>query len=75
MSLSALDIPDHAERRARLRSLRLGVRVICGGRAPEVERGLAAAEHDPREMPASSACLTACVRSTAGACWRRGHRH
>ena len=51
MSLSLLDIADDAERRARLRSLRLGVRVICGGRAPELERALAAAEHDRREIP------------------------
>lgn len=66
MSLTALDIAD-AERWARLRSLRLGVRVICRGRAPELERALAAAEHDRREIPASSACLAACVRSTARA--------
>jgi hypothetical protein len=50
MSLTALDIAD-AERWARLRSLRLGVRVICRGRAPELERALAAAEHDRREIP------------------------
>ena len=47
MSLSLLDIADDAERRARLRSLRLGVRVICGGRAPELERALAAGRARP----------------------------
>lgn len=46
-----LDIPDSAERRARLRSLRLGARLICGARGADLEHALIAAEHDPGGIP------------------------
>jgi hypothetical protein len=40
-------IADPAELRARLRSLRLAARILCGPRACDLERALADAERDP----------------------------
>jgi hypothetical protein len=46
-----LQIEDGAERLARLRSLRALARVICGGRAGQLEAVLAKAEKDPGQLP------------------------
>jgi hypothetical protein len=45
-----LAIDDPAECRARLRSLRIGVRILCGPLARELELALARAERDPAEL-------------------------
>jgi len=41
---------DPAELRARLRSLRLGSRILCGPRARDLEGALADAERDPAAL-------------------------
>jgi hypothetical protein len=48
---ATLDIGDEGEQRARLRSLRLGARLICGARGADLERALIQAERDVREIP------------------------
>ena len=48
---ATLDIADEAERRARLRSLRLGARLLCGPRGAALEHALIQAERDPGEIP------------------------
>jgi hypothetical protein len=58
MTLAALFSPDDAEEyRARLRSLRLGARVLCGERARVLEMALHDAEQDHRAIPHALAAL------------------
>ena len=60
MSLSVLfDVNDAAERRARLRSLRMASRLLCGPRGTELERALHAAERDPAALPRALVLLDA----------------
>ena len=50
--LLVLAISDPIERAARLRSLRIAARILCGPRAHELEAALARAERDPSgELP------------------------
>jgi hypothetical protein len=51
MNLAPFLETEPAERKARLRSLRLASRLICGPRGTELERALHRAEHDPSALP------------------------
>jgi hypothetical protein len=69
-----LDIADPVERRARLRSLRLGARLICGSRGADLERALIEAERDPGGLPRVVAlidALTALDRRRLLSSWMR----
>ncbi len=47
-----LEVTDPIQRAARLRSLRIAARILCGPRAQELEAALARAERDPSgELP------------------------
>jgi len=48
--LTPLHIADPIERAARLRSLRLAARILCGPRARDLVVALAKAERDPTEL-------------------------
>lgn len=60
MTLAQLFDPrDPAERRARLRSLRLAARLLCGPRGLQLERALGDAEHDEAALEPALALLDA----------------
>ena len=53
MSLAALFPADPVERVARLRSLALGARLICGPRGTRLEQALRNAERNPEALQAA----------------------
>jgi hypothetical protein len=57
VGLGSLFDTAEPERTARLRSLRLAARLLCGPRGVELERALHAAEHDPDALPRALALL------------------
>jgi hypothetical protein len=55
--LALFDVNDAAELRARLRTLRLAARLLCGPRGTALERALHDAEHDAAALPRALALL------------------
>lgn len=58
-SITSLFAVAEPERRARLRSLRLAARLLCGPRGQELERALHAAEHDETALAPALVLLDA----------------
>jgi hypothetical protein len=61
---------DAAEKRARLRAIRVLARVHCGPRAAALCQFLAQAETDPAALDRPWPRSTGFPRTTAGMCWR-----
>jgi hypothetical protein len=51
MNLTSLFATEPAERKARLRSMRMATRVLCGERARQLELALQRAERDEAALP------------------------